>query len=66
MDMVGGLKFFGAAGVLCKIIHIFDNLSGYFIDEATLTKLIRQLNETIGVILEYLEDAKVFLLADNR
>ncbi|KAI9106338.1 hypothetical protein K1719_021866 [Acacia pycnantha] len=43
---------------IIKLISNFDGNDGNFIDEATLKKLIRQLNETIGVILEYLEDAK--------
>ncbi|KAI9074871.1 hypothetical protein K1719_043179 [Acacia pycnantha] len=38
-------------------LHV-DGNDGNFIDEATLTKLIRQLNETIGAFLDYLEDAK--------
>lgn len=44
-----------------KIIKLISNVGendGNLLDEDTLTKLIRQLNETIAVVLEYLEDAK--------
>ncbi|MED6132477.1 hypothetical protein PIB30_019452 [Stylosanthes scabra] len=44
-----------------KIIKLISNMSGNdgnLLDEGTLTKLIHQLNETIMVVLEYLEDAK--------
>ncbi|CAL5204978.1 unnamed protein product [Lathyrus oleraceus] len=44
-----------------KIIKLISNVGeneGALLDEGTLTKLILQLNETIGVVLEYLEDAK--------
>ncbi|XP_014511278.1 neurochondrin isoform X1 [Vigna radiata var. radiata] len=44
-----------------KIIKLISNVEendGNLLDEGTLTKLILQLNETIGVVLEYLEDAK--------
>ncbi|KAF7830325.1 neurochondrin isoform X1 [Senna tora] len=43
---------------IIKLISRVDENDGNLIDEGTLTKVIRQLNETIGVILEYLEDAK--------
>lgn len=43
---------------IVKLISNVDGNDGNFIDEATLTKLICQLNDTVGVILEYLEDAK--------
>lgn len=45
-----------------KIIKLISNVGendGNVLDEGTLTKLILQLNETIAVVLEYLEDAKV-------
>ncbi|CAJ2662891.1 unnamed protein product [Trifolium pratense] len=44
-----------------KIIKIIANVGENGVnlfDEGTLTKLILQLNETIAVVLEYLEDAK--------
>ncbi|CAK8568578.1 unnamed protein product [Lathyrus sativus] len=44
-----------------KIIKLISNVGeneGTLLDEGTLTKLILQLNETIAVVLEYLEDAK--------
>ncbi|KOM33877.1 hypothetical protein LR48_Vigan02g002700 [Vigna angularis] len=44
-----------------KIIKLISNVEendGNLLDEGTLTKLILQLNETIAVVLEYLEDAK--------
>lgn len=34
-------------------------LLGNFIDDGTSTKVINGLNETVGVVLEYLKDAKV-------
>jgi len=45
-------------------MHLHRTLSftGNLLDEGTLTKLILQLNETIAVVLEYLEDAKVRLM----
>ncbi|KAF5936268.1 hypothetical protein HYC85_027397 [Camellia sinensis] len=45
-----------------RIIKLISNIGGddegSVISESTLTKMISGLNETIGVILEYLEDAK--------
>ncbi|PNX90506.1 neurochondrin, partial [Trifolium pratense] len=44
-----------------KIIKLISNVGENGVnlfDEGTLTKLILQLNETIAVVLEYLEDAK--------
>ncbi|KAK8468287.1 hypothetical protein PHAVU_007G279700 [Phaseolus vulgaris] len=44
-----------------KIIKLISNVEengGNLLDEGTLTKVILQLNETIAVVLEYLEDAK--------
>ncbi|XP_028115053.1 uncharacterized protein LOC114312965 isoform X1 [Camellia sinensis] len=45
-----------------RIIKLISNIGGddegSVISESTLTKVISGLNETIGVILEYLEDAK--------
>lgn len=44
-----------------KIIKLISNAEGNdgnLLDEGTLTKLILQLNDTIAVVLEYLEDAK--------
>ncbi|XP_057434401.1 uncharacterized protein LOC130727311 [Lotus japonicus] len=44
-----------------KIIKLVSNVGendGNLLDEGTFTKLIQQLNETVAVILEYLEDAK--------
>jgi hypothetical protein len=45
-----------------KIIKLMSNVGENgminFFDEGTLTKVILQLNETIAVVLEYLEDAK--------
>lgn len=32
------------------------------IDDDTLTKVINGLNETIGVVLDYLQDAKVMIV----
>lgn len=37
-------------------------ISGDIIDESTFMKVIKGLNETIGVVLEYLQDAKVSVL----
>lgn len=36
--------------------------TGGFINENTFIKVINGLNETIGVVLEYLQDAKVMIL----
>ncbi|XVE71224.1 hypothetical protein DITRI_Ditri10aG0133800 [Diplodiscus trichospermus] len=44
-----------------KIIKLISNISeteGHLIDESTFTKAIKGLNETIDVVLEYLQDAK--------
>ncbi|OMO90748.1 Neurochondrin [Corchorus olitorius] len=46
-----------------KIIKLISNIgetegAGSPIDEGTFTKVIKGLNETIGVVLEYLQDAK--------
>ncbi|XVE97374.1 hypothetical protein REPUB_Repub03eG0014200 [Reevesia pubescens] len=44
-----------------KIIKLISNIGeteGHLIDESTFTKVIKGLNETIGVVLEYLQDAK--------
>ncbi|KAL2323768.1 hypothetical protein Fmac_028147 [Flemingia macrophylla] len=42
-----------------KIIKLISNVDdGNILNEGMLTKLILQLNETIAVVLEYLEDAK--------
>ncbi|GAU23110.1 hypothetical protein TSUD_305570, partial [Trifolium subterraneum] len=44
-----------------KIIKLISNVGendDNLLDDGTLTKLILQLNETIAVVLEYLEDAK--------
>lgn len=38
---------------------LFFNVTGDLADENTFTKVIHGLNETIGVVLEYLQDAKV-------
>ncbi|XP_027364186.1 neurochondrin [Abrus precatorius] len=43
---------------IIKLISTVDGNDGNLLDEGTLTKLILQLNETIVVVLEYLEDAK--------
>ncbi|KAK7345934.1 hypothetical protein VNO77_16550 [Canavalia gladiata] len=43
---------------IIKLISNVDGNDGILLDERTLTKLILQLNETIAVVLEYLEDAK--------
>ncbi|KAI4337280.1 hypothetical protein L6164_015716 [Bauhinia variegata] len=43
---------------IIKLISSTDENDGSLIDEGTSTKVIRQLNETVGVVLEYLEDAK--------
>ncbi|XP_052111622.1 uncharacterized protein LOC107470437 [Arachis duranensis] len=50
-----------ACSLVEKIIKLISNIGGNdgnLLDEGTLTKLIHQLNETIMVVLEYLEDAK--------
>lgn len=36
-------------------------ITGHLLDENTFIKAINGLNETIGVVLEYLQDAKVWL-----
>ncbi|KAK6249253.1 hypothetical protein QUC31_020818 [Theobroma cacao] len=44
-----------------KIIKLISNIGeseGHDFDESTFTKVIKGLNETIGVVLEYLQDAK--------
>ncbi|CAL0319142.1 unnamed protein product [Lupinus luteus] len=43
---------------IIKLISNVDENDGNLLDERTLTKLICQLNETIAVVLEYLEDAR--------
>ncbi|KAK3211603.1 hypothetical protein Dsin_016309 [Dipteronia sinensis] len=43
---------------IIKLISNIDGNEGDVIDESTLTKVIHGLNETIGVVLEYLQDAK--------
>lgn len=44
----------------CKILFLLmKSHTGSVISESTLTKIISGLNETTGVILEYLQDAKV-------
>ncbi|CAI8599583.1 unnamed protein product [Vicia faba] len=43
---------------IIKLISNVDENEGTLLDDDTLTKLILQLNETIAVVLEYLEDAK--------
>ncbi|XP_019417134.1 PREDICTED: neurochondrin isoform X2 [Lupinus angustifolius] len=43
---------------IIKLISNVDENDGNLLDECTLTKLICQLNETITVVLEYLEDAR--------
>ncbi|KAG5061759.1 hypothetical protein JHK85_002942 [Glycine max] len=43
---------------IIKLISNVEGNDGNLLDEGTLTKLIHQLNETIAVVLEYLEDAK--------
>ncbi|CAL5440109.1 unnamed protein product [Camellia sinensis] len=51
-----------ALSLVERIIKLISNIGGddegSVISESTLTKVISGLNETIGVILEYLEDAK--------
>ncbi|ONI34530.1 hypothetical protein PRUPE_1G485900 [Prunus persica] len=50
-----------AFSLLEKIISLISNASeneGDIIDENTFMKVIKGLNETIGVVLEYLQDAK--------
>ncbi|CAJ1966990.1 unnamed protein product [Sphenostylis stenocarpa] len=44
---------------IIKLISNVEETDGDLLDEGTLTKLILQLNETIMVVLEYLEDAKI-------
>ncbi|KAJ4707824.1 Neurochondrin [Melia azedarach] len=44
-----------------KIIRLVSNIGeneGNLIDDSTFTKVINGLNETVGVVLEYLQDAK--------
>ncbi|KAK2659665.1 hypothetical protein Ddye_006198 [Dipteronia dyeriana] len=43
---------------IIKLISNIDGNEGDVIDESTFTKVINGLNETIGVVLEYLQDAK--------
>ncbi|KAJ7958552.1 neurochondrin [Quillaja saponaria] len=43
---------------IIKLIARVGENEGSVINESSLTKIIHQLNETIGVVLEYLEDAK--------
>ncbi|TXG62225.1 hypothetical protein EZV62_013588 [Acer yangbiense] len=50
-----------ALSLVEKIIKLISNSygnEGDVIDESTFTKVINGLNETIGVVLEYLQDAK--------
>lgn len=50
-----------AFSLIEKIIRLVANMGadeGELIDENTFTKVIHGLNETIGVVLEYLQDAK--------
>ncbi|XP_030534195.1 neurochondrin isoform X2 [Rhodamnia argentea] len=50
-----------AFSLIEKIIRLVANMAadeGDLIDEDTFTKVIHGLNETIGVVLEYLQDAK--------
>ncbi|KAM3711340.1 hypothetical protein ACJW31_01G101300 [Castanea mollissima] len=50
-----------AFSLMEKIIKLISNASeneGDLIDESTFTNVIRALNETISVVLEYLQDAK--------
>ncbi|KAJ1413152.1 Neurochondrin [Sesbania bispinosa] len=57
LEMVPLLKF--SPRVMVNIMQLLLYWSHWdLLDEGTLTKLIRQLNETIVVVLEYLEDAK--------
>lgn len=43
---------------IIKLISNFGENEGNFIDDGTSTKVINGLNETVGVVLEYLKDAK--------
>ncbi|KAH7574090.1 hypothetical protein JRO89_XS03G0250400 [Xanthoceras sorbifolium] len=43
---------------IIKLISNIDGNEGDVIDESTFIKVINGLNETIGVVLEYLQDAK--------
>ncbi|XP_021276278.1 neurochondrin isoform X2 [Herrania umbratica] len=43
---------------IIKLISSIDESEGHVINESTFTKVIKGLNETIGVVLEYLQDAK--------
>jgi hypothetical protein len=40
-------------------IIFVESFTGDLINESTFTNVIRALNETISVVLEYLQDAKV-------
>ncbi|XWS72712.1 hypothetical protein CRYUN_Cryun02cG0064100 [Craigia yunnanensis] len=47
--------------LLEKIIKLISNIGeteGHLINDSTFTKVIKGLNETIGAVLEYLQDAK--------
>lgn len=46
----------------CNLNHLLESFTGDLIDEATSINVIRALDETIRVVLEYLQDAKVRLL----
>lgn len=37
------------------------SFAGTLSDEAVFLKVIKTLNETVGVVLEYLKDAKVYI-----
>lgn len=52
------------AGYLVDYInHLLTlSFSGDLIDDSTLMKAIKGLNETVGVVLEYLQDAKVMIV----
>lgn len=39
--------------------------AGTLTEEAVFQKVIKILNETVGVVLEYLKDAKVLYISDN-
>ncbi|XVF48315.1 hypothetical protein PTKIN_Ptkin03bG0180300 [Pterospermum kingtungense] len=43
---------------IIKLISSIGETEGHLISESTFTKVIRGLDETIGVVLEYLQDAK--------
>lgn len=43
---------------IIKLISSIGETKGHLINESTFTKLIKGLDETIGVVLEYLQDAK--------